>query len=79
MLLRVKSLQSCPTLSNPMDYSPPGASVHGISQARILKQVAISAFNPDPRVELLSLMSPVMAGRFLTTSTTWKKKHRVTQ
>ena len=32
----------CPTLCNPMDYSPPGSSVHRISQARILEQVAIS-------------------------------------
>ena len=34
--------QSCPTLCNPIDCSPPGSSVHGISQARILKWVAIS-------------------------------------
>ena len=34
--------QSCPTLCCPMDCSPPGSSVHGIFQARILKQVAIS-------------------------------------
>ena len=34
--------QSCPTLCNPMDYSPPGSSVHGILQARILEWVAIS-------------------------------------
>ena len=33
---------SCPTLCNPMDYSPPGSSVHGIFQARILEQVAVS-------------------------------------
>ena len=31
-----KLLQSCPTLCDPMDCSPPGSSVHGISQARIL-------------------------------------------
>ena len=35
--------QSCPTLGNPMDYSLPGFSVHGISQARILEWVAISS------------------------------------
>ena len=35
--------QSCPTLYNPMDCSPPGSSVHGISQARILEWVAISS------------------------------------
>ena len=34
--------QLCPTLCYPMDYSPPGCSVHGICQARILEWVAIS-------------------------------------
>ena len=34
--------QSCPTLCNPMDCSPPGSSVHGILQARIMEWVAIS-------------------------------------
>ena len=34
--------QSCPTLYDPKDCSPPGSSVHGASQARILEQVAIS-------------------------------------
>ena len=29
--------QSCPTLSDPMDCSPPGSSVHGILQARVLE------------------------------------------
>ena len=37
-----KSLQSCPTLSDPMDCSPPGSSVHGIFQARVLECVAIA-------------------------------------
>ena len=32
---------SCPTLCNPMDYSPPGSSIHGILQARILEWVAM--------------------------------------
>ena len=36
-----KSLQSCPTLCDPMDCSLPGFSVHGILQARILQWVAI--------------------------------------
>ena len=35
-------IQSCPTLCDAMDCSPPGSSVHRISQARILEQVAIS-------------------------------------
>ena len=34
--------QSCLTLCNPMDYSPPGSSVHGILLARILERVAMS-------------------------------------
>ena len=34
--------QLCPTLGNPTDCSPPGSSVHGIFQARILEWVAIS-------------------------------------
>ena len=33
--------QSCPTLCNPMDFSPPGSSVHEILQARILEWAAI--------------------------------------
>ena len=36
-VVHAKSLQSCPTLCNPMDSSPPGYSVHGILQARILE------------------------------------------
>ena len=44
--MKVKSesevAQSCLTLSNPMDYSLPGTSVHGIFQARILEWVAIA-------------------------------------
>ena len=43
MALKVKvlSAQSFPTLCDPMDYRPPGASVHGILQARMLEWVAI--------------------------------------
>ena len=37
-----KPLQSCPTLCNPIDSSPPGSSVPGILQARTLEWVAIS-------------------------------------
>ena len=40
-----KSLQSCPTLCDPIDDSPLGCSVPGILQARILEWVAISFFN----------------------------------
>ena len=40
-----KSLQSCPTLCDPVDGSPPGSPVPGIPQARILEWVAISFSN----------------------------------
>ena len=40
-----KSLQSCPTLCNPIDGSPPDSSVPGILQARILEWFAISFSN----------------------------------
>ena len=42
--------QLCPTLTDPMDCSLPGSSVHGISQARLLEGGAISGrFNPGVR------------------------------
>ena len=34
--------QSCPTLSDPMGYSLPGSSIHGILKARVLKWVAFA-------------------------------------
>ena len=44
--MKVKSesevVQSCPTLSDPMDCSPPGSSIHGIFQARVLEWGAIA-------------------------------------
>ena len=41
-----KSLQSCPTLCDPIDCSPPGSPIPGILQARTLEWVAIS-FSSD--------------------------------
>ena len=44
--MKVKSesevVQSCPTLSDPMVCSPPGSSVHGVFQARVLEWVVIA-------------------------------------
>ena len=40
-----KSLQSCPTLCNPIDGSPPGSPIPGILQARTLEWVAVSFSN----------------------------------
>ena len=42
LLLLLLSLQSCLTLCDPIDGSPPGSSVHGIFQARVLEWVAIA-------------------------------------
>ena len=39
------SLQSCPILCDPMDCSPPGSSLHGILQARVLEWGAIAVSN----------------------------------
>ena len=48
--------QLCPTLCDSMDCSPPGSSVHGILQARILEWVAMpsSGDHPNPGIELRS-------------------------
>ena len=47
--------QSCPTLCDPVDCSPPDSSIHGILQARVLEWVAISfsrgSFRPRDRTE----------------------------
>ena len=55
--MKVKSekevAQSCLTLSNPMDYSLPGSSIHGISQARVLEWGAIPYFIRDCQMAIL--------------------------
>ena len=51
--MKVKSesevTQSCPTLSYPMDCSPPGSSIHGLLQARVLEWGAIAFSDDQPR------------------------------
>ena len=58
--------QSCPTLCNPMDCSPPGCSVHWIHQTRILERVAKpSCRGPSqPRDRTCFSCGPYIAGRF---------------
>ena len=72
--VHAKSLQSCPTLCNPINCGTPGSSVRGILQARILEWVAISTPGdlPDPGIKPASLTSLDLAGRFFTTSATWE-------
>ena len=58
-----------------MDWSPPGSSVHGILQARILKWVAMPPPPedlPDPEPEPMSLKFPSLAGRFFTVRAIWE-------
>ena len=57
--------QSCLTLGDPMDYSPPGSSVHGILQARILEWVAISFSRGSSPLRDRTRVSCI-AGRCLT-------------
>ena len=73
-----KSLQLCSTLCSPMDYSPPGNSVHGILQARKLKCVAMPSAGdlPNPGIKPVSLTSPALAGRFFTSSATWERAQK---
>ena len=68
-LLEMKGLvaQPCLTLCDPMDYSPPGFSVHGILQARILDWVAIPFSRQSSQPKDWSQVSCI-AGRF---STNW--------
>ena len=54
-----KSLQSCPTLCDPIDGSPPGSPVPGILQARTLESVAISFSNAWKRKEKVNSLSHV--------------------
>ena len=79
MLVQAKLLQYCPTLCDPMDCSPPGSSVHGIFQTRILEWIACPSPGdlPDPGIEPASLMSPSLAGGFFTTSATWEARGSV--
>ena len=57
-----KSLQLRPTLCDPMDCSPPGSSVHGILQARILEWVAMPSSRdlPNPGIEPASRAAPAL-------------------
>lgn len=56
-------IQPCPPLCDPMNYSRPGSSVHGIFQSRILEWVAMSYSGdlPDLGIEPASLVSPALA------------------
>ena len=69
--MKVKSerevAQSCPTLSDPMDFSLPGSSVHGIFQARVLEWVAI-AFSVKMLTSVLNYLATFLKTVFSKTS-----------
>ena len=56
--------QSCPTLCDPVDYSPPGSSLHGILQARILECVAISFSRGSSRPRNETRVFRILGRRF---------------
>ena len=67
-----KSPQWYPTLCDPTDCSPPGSSVHGILQARILEWVAMPSSRGSSQSRDGTWLSPALAGEFFTTSATWE-------
>ena len=69
-----QSLHSCPTLGDPVECSPPGSSVHGILQARIMKWVAMPSSRGSSRPMDWTHISHVscISRRVLYTSTTWE-------
>ena len=72
--VHAKSLQSCPTLWDPIDWSPPGSSVHGILQARILEWVAISFSRGSswPRNRTHVSYIACIGRQFFITSAVWE-------
>ena len=66
--MHAKSLQSCPTLCDPMDCSLPGFSFHGIFQARILELVAMPSSNLSFVIQFL--------GRVILFVTPWTAAHQ---
>ena len=69
MCMCVLVSQSCPTLCDPMDCSPPGSSVHGILQERILEWVATLFSRRSSPLRYQTCVSCI-AGGFLTISST---------
>ena len=69
--VRAKSLQSCSTLCNPMDCSPPGSSVHGFSRQEYWSRLPCLSPGdlPNPGIKP---MPPALAGGFFTTGVTWE-------
>ena len=69
-----KLLQSCPTLCGPMDCSPPAPLPMEFSRQEYWRGLPCPPPGDllDPVIESLSLISPALAGGFITTITTWE-------
>ena len=71
--MRAKSLQSCPTLCDPMGCSPPGSLSMGYPRQEYWRVLFSSPGDlPNPGMEPESLMSPALASGFFTISATWQ-------
>ena len=71
--MSAKLLQLCPTLCDPMDRSPPGSSVYGMLQARILEWVAMLSSRGSSQPRDWTCVSYISCiDRFFTSSTTWE-------
>ena len=72
-MLQVLVTQSCPTLCDPMDCNPPGSSIHGILQARMLEWVAIPSqlrnwtqdWTPELQADSLQSEPPIINAKTL--------------
>ena len=74
--LCAKSLQSCLTVCDPMDCSLQAPLSMGFSRQEYWSELPFPSPGdlPDPGIEPISLMSPALAGKFFTTSTTWEAR-----
>ena len=72
--MRAQLLQRCPTLCDPVDWSLPASSVHGVLQARILEWVAMPSFrgSSQPRDWTQASCISCTAGKFFTNWATWE-------
>ena len=73
------SLQSCPTLCNPIDSSPPGSPVPGILQARVLEWVSISFSSAGKWKVKMNSLSQVQLFTIPWTSLPGSSVHRISQ
>ena len=69
--MRAQRLQSCPASCNYTEHSPPGSSVHGILQARILEWVVMPSFKGSSQPRNCTCISCI-ASRFFTQWATWE-------